>query len=319
MTEDELTFGTEALAESQPPKRKRTIADLPSRRPPKKTEAGFAFGAFLGAVGAIVVATLVYGLPGRASAKPQSDEGVRKALEARLPRTKVDHVNCASVPGLCEIAAGNLLFYTDIKGRYLIVGRVYDMETRSDVTAARLLELKPEMLLAGAAGSDSVGGARNGGAGRAKPEATSRIDLSALPAKGAIHWGPANGNKVILFSDFRCGYCQQLAAELRKLNFRVEERPISVLGSRKLSEAVYCAQDQLKAHTAAYSGSEVVLPQRPDCSPADLDGNEAFARRNGFNGTPVLVRSDGMVLVGYRPAAELTAWVKASASGAARG
>lgn len=318
MSDENLSDIGVSVADEAPAKRKRTIADLPDAKDEPKKRPGFAVGAFLGGLAAMLV-SLAYSQTSSASAKPQADEGVRKALEERLPRTKVDQVNCANVPGLCEVAAGNLLFYTDIKGRYLIVGRVYDMETRSDITASRLLELRPELLLAGAAGSDSAGGARKSGGAGSKQEATSRVDLSALPSKGAIRWGPQNGDKVILFSDFRCSYCQKLAGELRKLNVRVEERPISVLGSRKLSEAVYCAKDQLKAHDAAYAGSEVAFPQRPDCSPADLDENEAFASRNGFNGTPVLVRADGTVLVGYRPAAELSAWVKASTSGSARG
>lgn len=307
-------------------KRRRTIADLPPA--PEKAESGSGLSA--GALKmlrilAITVTAVGAGwatgtLMGGASAQSAtSDDVVRQALAERLPRTKVDSVSCGRLPGLCEVNAGNLLFYTDAKGRYLVVGRVYDMETRSDLTASRLLELRPDLLLAGAAGSESAGGARKGGQQRSNVEPTSRVDLSALPSKGAIHWGPKTGEKVVLFSDFRCGYCQKLAAELRGMNVRVEERPISVLGSRKLSEAVYCAKDQLKAHDLAYAGSEAAVEQRQDCSPSDLDGNEAFARRNGFNGTPVLVRADGTVLVGYKPASELSAWIKASAGRVARG
>src|SRR3546814_6981863 len=41
--------------------------------------------------------------------------------------------------------------YVDGTARYLIVGRVYDMESRQDLTAAKLLEMNPDMLLGGAA------------------------------------------------------------------------------------------------------------------------------------------------------------------------
>ena len=71
-----------------------------------------------------------------------------------------------------------------------------------------------------------------------------------------------------------------------------------------MSEAVLCASDPAAALHAAYAG-EAPKP-RPGCKPKGLDANEAFAKANGFNGTPVLVRaSDGAVLQGYRPASEI--------------
>ena len=33
------------------------------------------------------------------------------------------------VDGLCEVTAGSNLFYVDRTGRYLVIGRVYDMES----------------------------------------------------------------------------------------------------------------------------------------------------------------------------------------------
>ena len=48
------------------------------------------------------------------------------------------------------------------------------------------------------------------------------------------------------------------------------------------------------------------LQSGPSCDTSGLDANEAFAKANGFYGTPVLVRaSDGAVLQGYRPASEI--------------
>ena len=46
--------------------------------------------------------------------------------------------------------------------------------------------------------------------------ALSKVDLGQLPANGAIHWGPANGPKLVVLSDFQCGYCRKLSAELVK-------------------------------------------------------------------------------------------------------
>ncbi|RIV83783.1 DsbC family protein, partial [Aurantiacibacter xanthus] len=75
---------------------------------------------------------------------------VTALLKARLPKTEITKVDCARIGGLCEVVAGSNLFYVDASARYLVIGRVYDMESRQDLTAARLLELNPAMLLGGA-------------------------------------------------------------------------------------------------------------------------------------------------------------------------
>jgi thiol:disulfide interchange protein DsbC len=230
-------------------------------------------------------------------------DDVKTALAKRLPKTQVSAVDCNKLAGVCEIAAGTTLFYTDKQARYLIIGRVYDMETRTDLTAARLLELNPDTLLAGA---PQNAGHQNE-EGKARPPATRQVQLSSLPHAGAIAWGPTNGPKAVVFSDFRCSYCSQLSTVLRTIGARVEERPISVLGSRSLSEAVYCSKSQVSALHAAYAGE---TPQSPKCDTSGLDANEAFARTHGFNGTPVVVRADGAVLEGFRPAPVLAAWLR---------
>lgn len=80
-----------------------------------------------------------------------SSPDVAGLLKTRLPKTEVTGVDCNRIAGLCEVTAKENLFYVDASARYLIIGRVYDMETRQDLTAARLLELNPDMLVGGAA------------------------------------------------------------------------------------------------------------------------------------------------------------------------
>ena len=129
-------------------------------------------------------------------------------------------------------------------------------------------------------------------------------------AEGAIRWGNPKGARLVVFSDFQCGYCQRLAGELVKAKVQVEERPISIFGaaSRQLSETVLCAKDPEKALHAAYAGK--LEANGKSCAKAKaLDANEAFAKANGFAGTPVIVRaSDGAVLHGFRDAETLRAF-----------
>ena len=236
---------------------------------------------------------------------------VRAALKLRLPKTPIDAINCSGLGGLCEVASKSTLFYVDARAKYLVIGRIYDMEARQDLTAARLLALNPDLLAAGAARSQA-------GSDEAPPQraaAPKTVSLAGLPANGAIHWGPANGPRVVVFSDFHCSYCKKLKEELRTIGARVEERPISIFGrtSRQDSERVLCSPRPEVAMNAAYSGLALANPK--PCDTSGLDANEAFAKAHGLGGTPVIVRpSDGAVIEGYRPAAALRAFLTAAPS-----
>lgn len=128
-----------------------------------------------------------------------SSPDVTALLKTRLPKTEVTGVDCTRIAGLCEVTAKENLFYVDASARYLIIGRVYDMETRQDLTAARLLELNPDMLVGGAAKANALanageGEASEGGRGSRSERTVSqqvaqRVDLSSLSDAGAIVWG----------------------------------------------------------------------------------------------------------------------------------
>tara|TARA_R110001606_G_scaffold233942_1_gene381554 strand:- start:53743 stop:54537 length:795 start_codon:yes stop_codon:yes gene_type:complete len=231
-------------------------------------------------------------------------EVTKAALSERLPKTQIDQLDCSKIEGLCEVVAGKNLFYVDQTGRYLVVGRVYDMETRQDITAAKLLEFNPDMLARGAARREQVSNQEQPKTNKKK---VSAAQLRALPDNGAVRYGK-RGQEVTVFSDFSCSYCRRLHDTLKDMNVRVIERPISVLGSRKMSENVVCAVDPELALKAAYNG--LALPEIDNCDASGLDANEKFASAHGFNGTPVIVRADGAVLEGYRPKARLQAWLK---------
>lgn len=272
------------------------------------------------AIGAIGIASMAL-----AADAPSSDEAkVTGLLKTRLPKTQLSKVNCEKIEGLCEITAGANLFYVNHGARYLIIGRVYDMETRQDLTAARLLEINPDMLVGGAAKANAAAEGPDSGAAEATPVAggTGRtiipsrpavLSLSGLTSEGAIIWGNrAAKQSVTIFTDFRCGYCRALTNVLRGMDVKVVERPISVLGSRDIADRVYCSMNQEEALHAAYAGEPFKAPA--SCDTKGLDANERFARQHGLNGTPVIVRSDGAFLEGYRPREFLEAWLRGAKS-----
>jgi len=285
--------------------------------------------AWLGWTKAGGILAMVLGGSAVASSAP-SDTAVAAALKDRLPRTEVTKIDCATVEGLCEVTAGKSLFYVDKSARYLIVGHLYDMETRQDLTSARLLEINPEALLGGASrrqeadedgGGEALASAEAGTpvardypvrrtAAVAGAGTEQSVSLAGLPASGAIQWG-RGAQRVTIFTDFRCSYCRALTNTLETMNVTVIERPISVLGSRALSDRVYCAKDRVRALRLAYAGE---TPPAASCDTSGLDANERFARAHGFTGTPVIVRSDGAVLQGFRSREVLVAWLKGAGS-----
>jgi hypothetical protein len=133
-----------------------------------------------------------WGVASFAGAASGPDTGkVRAALKLRLPKTPIDAINCEGLGGLCEVASKSTLFYVDRAAKYLVIGRVYDMEARQDLTAARLLALHPDLLAAGAA-------RRAGEDDTPPPQRASvpaKISLAGLPASGAVNWGPAGGRR----------------------------------------------------------------------------------------------------------------------------
>ena len=106
-------------------------------------------GAGLAAIIAVSAAT-GWGVASLAAPAAAPDTAkVREALKLRLPKTPIDAINCKGLGGLCEVASKSTLFYVDRSAKYLVIGRVYDMEARQDLTAARLLALNPDLLAAG--------------------------------------------------------------------------------------------------------------------------------------------------------------------------
>lgn len=240
---------------------------------------------------------------------PATSASVSKAIAARLPRTRISKVDCTVLPGLCEVQAGSTLFYTDPKARFLVIGHVYDLATHQDLTATRLLAINPDSMLPANSPlpAENPGHAHPSEAASAPPP--QKVSLSELPASGAILWG-GKGPHLTVFSDFHCTYCRMLHEDLKAMGVSVTERPISVLGTRALSEAVLCTDNPGVAVDKAYAGE---VPDKRPCNVSGLDANEAFARANGFTGTPVMVRDDGAVVFGYRPRAFLEAWLEGGA------
>src|SRR3546814_1451061 len=96
------------------------------------------------------------------------------------------------------------------------------MQTRQDITAARLLEMNPDMLVGSAARANALASGGEEEGAQQLAAAPTRIErpvapakertpsLSSLPRDGAIIWGNPSGQTVTVFYDFQIGRAQDL-------------------------------------------------------------------------------------------------------------
>ncbi len=195
-------------------------------------------------------------------------------------------VRPAPIKGLYEAAMGEDIFYITADGRYLVMGNIFDLKTRSNLTSKRRDELQQ---------------ARN-------PERKKAID--ALNEKDMVVFAPEGETKytINVFTDVDCGYCAKIHREVPKLNeagvkVRYLAFPRAGVGSKtyKKMASVWCAEDKQKAMTDAKARRKVTEAK---CN-NPIEDQYKLGQELGVSGTPALVLSNGELVPGYMPADRL--------------
>lgn len=201
-------------------------------------------------------------------------------IRAAFPKTKIEEVRLSEFPGLYELAMGRNVAYVMEGLPYLLVGHVFDTRTGTDLTAGRAEKAAP------------------------------KVSFNDLPLQDAIKRG--NGSKKLaVFSDPDCPFCKRLEGELAKLNdvtIYLFMNPIAGLHPKALekSKAVWCAEDREKAWDSAIADKGF---KTRDCDSSVVERNIALAQKLGIQGTPALIREDGELVPGMRPAKQLAQWL----------
>ena len=147
-----------------------------------------------------------------------------------------------------------------------------------------------------------------------KSEPQKNIDFSKLPLKDAVVLGPKNAKKkVAVFTDPDCPYCRRLHEEMKivltkrsDVAFYLFLFPLDMhKDSYKKVQAVLCEKSQTLLDDA-FTGKSVAEPK---CSNEHVEQNKALAKQLEINGTPTVIREDGVVLGGFRAADPLSAWI----------
>ena len=196
----------------------------------------------------------------------------------------IESVRPSPAPGIVEVQVinGPLLYATEDGGYFFLNG---DLHRVSVSGAVNLTEERRSL------------------ARKEQLAAVSLEDMVVFSPKGETR------DYVSVFTDVTCFYCQKLHREVDQLNAKgVEVRylafprgGINSDGAKKLATA-WCADDQQTTLTELKAGMD--LPAN-DCADSPIAAQYQLGQEMGVSGTPAIITSSGMMIPGYRPAADL--------------
>jgi thiol:disulfide interchange protein DsbC len=204
----------------------------------------------------------------------ETEQKIRNSLQILLPGLIPDSVRNTALDDIYEITFGTRIVYITGDGRYLLQGKLVDLETRTEITEDRLSELK--MAVLSQVGDDSM-----------------------------VVYAPEDPkHTVTVFTDIDCGFCRRMHADMEQYHkqgiaIRYLFYPRAGVGSDSYTKAVsvWCADDRHAAMDTAKAGESVPVKtcENPVASHYEL------GQQMSISGTPALVLSDGEIVPGYVP------------------
>ncbi len=217
----------------------------------------------------------------KASAKSEptkQEQDVKQEVEKKFAELKVERVTKTSFSGLYEVFIGSEIFYTDEKVSFLMIGKIVDSQTRSDVTEARLSKL-------------------------------TAIKFDDLPLDKGIKLVRGTGaRRMAIFEDPNCGYCKKFEQDLNALeNITAYIFPYPILApdSADKAKAIWCSPDRLKAWQDQMLRGQAATANGTCETP--IDQFVALGQRLRVNGIPTTFFEDGERISGALPKATIEA------------
>jgi len=214
---------------------------------------------------------------------------VEERIRSLAPAAKSIAISETPIEGILQVQINGDIVYTTADGKYMLQGRLIDLETREDLTEASKSKVRKELI--------------------------DEIDTS-----GQITFAPEKPvHELLVFTDIDCGYCRKLHTQVEAYNeqgiaIHYMAFPRAGIGSRSYEKAVavWCADDPQDALTQAKLGSE---PDPDQCENPVADQYQAGIEL-GVTGTPALLTSTGQLIPGYVPPEQLRERLDAMASAA---
>ncbi len=207
---------------------------------------------------------------------------VRAALGKLVPGAVVESVRPSRMPGVSEAIIAGQVLYVSSDGRFLLQGKLFDVQKGEDLTAEAESGLRRSAL--SKVGSDQ------------------RISFKAMNEK----------HKVTVFTDIDCGYCRKLHQQMSAFNaagISVDYLMFPRQGMPSVSfdkaAFVWCAVDQQDALTTSMRDGEIADSAQKTCK-HPVEATMKLGQQLAKLGTPTIVAADGSVLGGYVDAAQLS-------------
>ncbi len=201
-------------------------------------------------------------------------ETLKSNLNKNYPDIQVTNIQATEMTGLYSANLDNQIIYLDENAEHMFIGSMVRLKDQKNLTKDLVLK-------------------------------QNSIDWQKLPLQDAIKTVKGNGKRQLaIFSDPNCPYCKQLEAELDKLNdvtiytFIYALKPQSIA----VSKQVWC--DANPSYAWKNLLQKNVQPKAKNCA-NPIDRNLALGRKLGVNGTPTLIFSNGLKMVGGRSAEDI--------------
>ena len=205
---------------------------------------------------------------------------VKKLLEQRFPGAPITNVAKTGYLGLYEALLEDRIVYTDAKVSHVLIGNIYDANTKRNLTEERQRKLN-------------------------------RVAFDQLPLDLAIKKVKGTGaRKLAIFSDADCPFCARLENDLKSIdNVTIYTFlfPIDQLhpDAARKSRQIWCAPDRQKAWDAFFENG--TLPDNKGDCKDPIQATAALGQKLRVTATPTLVFADGTVVPGALPAQQLEA------------
>lgn len=213
---------------------------------------------------------------------PQAFAADESAIEERVrglvPEIETLAIAETPIPGVMEVQLNNEILYMSEDGRYLMQGRLIDLDTQKDLTDAAKTVVRREK-------------------------------LADLEADQMVSFGPENAEyELMVFTDTDCGYCRRLHEQIDAYNdegIRINYLafPRAGVGSKTFNTmvSVWCADDRQSAMNTAKGGNQ---PTEAKCD-NPVEDQYRLGKALGVTGTPSMVTPAGDMIPGYVPPKQL--------------
>ena len=209
---------------------------------------------------------------------------VRDALLKLAPGMQISSIKPAAVDGFYEVLVDMQVVYVSADGKYLMQGRLMDIDTGKDLTEPTVASAKAGV-------------------------------INAIKDEDTIIFAPKDyKHTVTIFTDIDCPYCARLHQEMDqymdagiRVRYLFFPRAGIDSGSYKKALSVWCAEDQQQAMTRSKAGQ--MIPEKSCDSP--IKSQMELVSVLGIRGTPAIYTEQGEQLGGYLPISQIAARLNA--------